>query len=360
MRTEQAAFLNRFNTEFIQAKGDIKPLITVPTEYDTNAMSNGTTLNTYTKNFSETLDSGIKVLWTGTAVVPEGIDVNNAQYVKSIYGDQIGIWWNYPVTDYITNKLGMGPIYGLDKGLADELDFLVMNPMEHADLSKISLATGADYSWNTPAYDYNESFKNSIVNIYGDLAPYMYTFANHSSRLVAGWASTGRADAPEVRALMDEFIKKNAKGEDVTAEVEALTTEFDNMILAANKLQETLTSAELSHCNSNLTKLKSLGEADKIALDLFIAIAQGNTAEVNSLKSTLQSRVNSLSSGKLVSELTALAFVKEAINYNPNAAAGFEVSNTFVLPGQEIQLTNTSSVSSTDLECPEPSPPISA
>ncbi|WP_279001625.1 beta-N-acetylglucosaminidase domain-containing protein [Thomasclavelia cocleata] len=348
--TEQAAFLNRFNTEFIQAKGDIKPLITVPTEYDTNAMSNGTTLNTYTKNFSETLDSGIKVLWTGTAVVPEGIDVNNAQYVKSIYGDQIGIWWNYPVTDYITNKLGMGPIYGLDKGLADELDFLVMNPMEHADLSKISLATGADYSWNTPAYDYNESFKNSIVNIYGDLAPYMYTFANHSSRLVAGWASTGRADAPEVRALMDEFIKKNAKGEDVTAEVEALTTEFDNMILAANKLQETLTSAELSHCNSNLTKLKSLGEADKIALDLFIAIAQGNTAEVNSLKSTLQSRVNSLSSGKLVSELTALAFVKEAINYNPNAAAGFEVSNTFVLPGQEIQLTNTSSVSSTDLE----------
>ena len=27
--TEQAAFLNRFNTEFIQAKGDIKPLSTL-------------------------------------------------------------------------------------------------------------------------------------------------------------------------------------------------------------------------------------------------------------------------------------------------------------------------------------------
>ena len=36
--TEQAAFLNRFNEEFILAKGDIKPLVTVPTEYDTNAM----------------------------------------------------------------------------------------------------------------------------------------------------------------------------------------------------------------------------------------------------------------------------------------------------------------------------------
>ena len=93
--TEQAAFLNRFNEEFILAKGDIKPLVTVPTEYDTNAMSDGTNLKTYTKNFSETLNSGIRVLWTGTAVVPEGIDVSNAQYVKGIYGDNVGIWWNY-------------------------------------------------------------------------------------------------------------------------------------------------------------------------------------------------------------------------------------------------------------------------
>ena len=348
--TEQAAFLNRFNEEFILAKGDIKPLVTVPTEYDTNAMSDGTNLKTYTKNFSETLNSGIRVLWTGTAVVPEGIDVSNAQYVKGIYGDNVGIWWNYPVTDYITDKLGLGPVYGLDKGLANELDFLVMNPMEHADLSKITLSTGADYSWNTPAYDYNKSFENSIINLYGDLAPYMYTFANHSSRLVAGWASTGRADAPEVRELMNQFIKKNAKGEDVTAEVEALTAEFNNMILAADKLQESLTSEELSHCNTNLNKLRSLGEADKIALDLLIAIGEGNNEQVNSLKSTLQTKLSSLTSGKKVSELTALQFVKDAIDYNPNAVAGFEVSKTFVVPNEKIQLTNTSSVSSTDLE----------
>lgn len=173
-----------------------------------------------------------------------------------------------------------------------------MNPMEHADLSKISLATGADYAWNTAAYDYEQSFENSIINIYGDLAPYMYTFANHSTRLVAGWASTGRADAPDVRATMNDFIKKVAKEQDASAEIEALTTEFDNMILAADKLQESLTADQLSHCNGNLNKLRSLGEADKIALDLFIAIGQGNEEEVNSLKSTLQGKLSSLNSGK--------------------------------------------------------------
>ena len=348
--TEQANLLNRFNKEFIQAKGDITPLITVPTEYDTNAMSNGTELNAYTKNFSETLDPSIKVLWTGTAVVPEGIDIANAEFIKSIYGERVGIWWNYPVTDYITDKLGLGPVYGLDKGLANELDFLVMNPMEHADLSKISLSTGADYSWNTEAYDYDKSFKDSITNIYGDLAPYMYTFANHSTRLVAGWASTGRADAPDVRALMDEFIKKNAKGEDVSVEIEALTSEFNNMILAADKLQKLLPADQLSHCNANLNKLRSLGENDKLALELFIAYNEGDDASIASLKRQLNAALPSLKSGKKVSELTALEFINKAVNYNPDAVAGFEVSNTFVTPGQEIQLTNTSSVSSTDLE----------
>ena len=345
---QHADLINRVNREWVQVKGDVKPLIVVGTRYCNGW---GPSMSSYFRPFWQTLDSDVVVMWTGantmSAITKDAYNWPKTQ--TGVNDKNLAAWWNYPVNDYCDGNLMMSPLENLDNDV-DNLSGFFLNPMSQAEASKVAIFSGADYSWNTPAYDYNESFKNSIVNIYGDLAPYMYTFANHSSRLVAGWASTGRADAPEVRALMDEFIKKNAKGEDVTAEVEALTTEFDNMILAANKLQETLTSAELSHCNSNLTKLKSLGEADKIALDLFIAIAQGNTAEVNSLKSTLQSRVNSLSSGKLVSELTALAFVKEAINYNPNAAAGFEVSNTFVLPGQEIQLTNTSSVSSTDLE----------
>lgn len=348
--TKQANFLNRFNTEFIQAKKDINPLITVPTEYDTNAMSVGTQLNTYTKEFSETLDTSIKVLWTGTAVVPEGIDVANAQFVKSIYGDRIGVWWNYPVTDYIQDKLGLGPIYGLDKGLANELDFFVMNPMEHADLSKISIATGAGYSWNTVAYDYDKSFINSINNIYGELAPYMYTFANHSSRLVAGWASTGRADAPEVKVMMNTLIKKVAKGQDGTAEIESLTAEFEAMIEAANQLKEKLTAEQLKHCSPNLNKLKDLGENDKIALELLLAIRDKDDAMITSLKSTLNRNLSSLKSGSKVSEQTALAFINDVMNYDPNPTAGFSITNTFVAPGQEVQFINTSSISSIDFE----------
>lgn len=349
---KQAELLNRFNKEFIQAKGDIKPLITVPTEYDSNVMGLASTVNKYTKEFAATLDKSIKVLWTGSAVVPEGIDVANAQKVKEVYGDRMGIWWNYPCTDYITEKLALGPIYGLDKGLENEVDFLVMNTMEHAELSKITLATGADYAWNTAAYDYEKSFETAIDELYGELAPYMYTFANHSSRLVAGWASTGRADAPAVRELMDTTMKKVARGEDATKEIEALNQEFDQMVLAADTLKAKLPAEELSHCSGNLDKLKALGENDKVALELFVEknAAERDEEKVQALTAQLNQKMGSLQSGKLVSEQTALAFIKEVLDYSVEPNAAFKVSDTFVSPGEEIQLNNTSSISCTELE----------
>lgn len=349
---KQAELLNRFNKEFIQAKGDIKPLITVPTEYDSNVMGLASTVNKYTKEFAATLDKSIKVLWTGSAVVPEGIDVANAQKVKEVYGDRMGIWWNYPCTDYITEKLALGPIYGLDKGLENEVDFLVMNPMEHAELSKITLATGADYAWNTAAYDYEKSFETAIDELYGELAPYMYTFANHSSRLVAGWASTGRADAPAVRELMDTTMKKVARGEDATKEIEALNQEFDQMVLAADTLKAKLPAEELSHCSGNLDKLKALGENDKVALELFVEknAAERDEEKVQALTVQLNQKMGSLQSGKLVSEQTALTFIKEVLDYSVEPNAAFKVSDTFVSPGEEIQLNNTSSISCTELE----------
>lgn len=349
---KQAELLNRFNKEFIQAKGDIKPLITVPTEYDSNVMGLGSGVNQYTKDFAGTLDKSVKVLWTGSAVVPEGIDVANAQKVKEVYGDRMGIWWNYPCTDYIKEKLALGPIYGLDKGLEKEVDFLVMNPMEHAELSKITLATGADYAWNTAAYDYEKSFETAIDELYGELAPYMYTFANHSSRLVAGWASTGRADAPAVRELMDVTMKKVARGEDAAKEIEALNQEFNQMVLAADTLKAKLPAEELSHCSANLDKLKALGENDKVALELFVEknAADRDEEKVQALTAQLNQKMSSLQSGKLVSEQTALAFIKEVLDYSIEPDAAFEVSDTFMTPGEEIQLTNTSSISSTELE----------
>ena len=55
-------------------------------------------------------------------------------------GRPLGIWWNYPVTDYLPAKLALGPIGNLPQRDANAIFF---NPMQYPELSKIALATGA-------------------------------------------------------------------------------------------------------------------------------------------------------------------------------------------------------------------------
>ena len=343
---KQAQVLNRFNEEFIKVKGDVKPLITVPTEYDTFAMNAGGQISTYTRAFADTLDEDVMVMWTGEGVVPEGIDLENAQFVNSVYGKRMGIWWNYPVTDYMKEKLALGPIYNVDTALEGEIDFFTMNPMEHAQMSKVSLASGASYSWNTSEYDDDQSWKDAIKVEYGTLADAMTTFANHSSRM----STTGRADAPEVRATMDSLISKLGKALDATAEINQLDAEFDRMISAADTLKASLSSDELSEANGSLDKLKLLGQNGKIALDLLVAESEGDTAEVNSLKSTLNGVMSSLTSGRKVSEKTVLAFIQDAVSVGLAPKAAFDVSDTLIAPGESVTFTNNSSIATAEIE----------
>ncbi|QCJ44459.1 PKD domain-containing protein [Bacillus sp. S3] len=346
---KQANLLNRFNEEFIKTKTDVTPLITVPTEYDTHAMGEIGNLSTYTKAFSETLNKDVKVMWTGQAVVSEALPLENVEFMREVYGDRIGVWWNYPVSDYLRSKLALGPIVNIDNRLEGKLDFFTMNPMEHADLSKISLATGADYSWNTSNYDSDRSWNRSIELLFNDLAPEMKTFANHSSRMTGSW-SIGRGDAVNVRKTMDQFWSKLSKRQDTTQEINLLTKEFVEMVQAANTLKEELPPEILSEALASLNKLKLLGENDQLALEMVLAKRNTETEKYNELKKKIEANLPALNGGNRVSEETALAFIKEALEYDPLPKVSFDVSKTFVAPGEEIKFQNTSSMTTEEIE----------
>lgn len=347
--SKQANLLNRFNEEFIKTKKDVKPLITVPTEYNTHAMGAIENLSTYTKAFSETLSKDIKVMWTGQAVVSEALPLENVEFMREVYGDRIGVWWNYPVSDYLRSKLALGPIVNIDNSLEGKLDFFTMNPMEHANLSKISLATGADYSWNTSNYDSDRSWNRSIELLFGDLAPEMKTFANHSSRMTGSW-SIGRGDAINVRNTMDQFWLKLAKRQDTTQEITILTKEFTDMIQSSDTLKEELTQEILSEAMASINKLKLLGEYDQLALEMVLAKRNTETEKFNELKNKIEANLPALNEGNRVSEETALAFIQEALKYDPLPVASFEVSKTFVAPGEELRFKNTSSMTAEEIE----------
>lgn len=244
---KQANVLNTFNKEFVEKKGDVTPLITVPTEYFSSAMQQEGNKSPYTKDFSETLDPGIEVMWTGHDVVSQSIDKVEADKVKQIYNRKMGIWWNYPVTDYNPKKLALGPIDGLSKDINTDVSMLAMNPMEFPETSKISLATGADYAWNMKAYDENASWEKAIKQLYGANADDFTYFANHSTRV-----DTGREDAPEMQAKINLFWKHLEEGADITQDAAYLRQEFQTMRDISARLLKNLPASILKETSLQL------------------------------------------------------------------------------------------------------------
>lgn len=178
---KQAELLNYIDDTFIQKKGDVKPLVLCPTEYN-KSWSN--IEKGYLPTLGSELNKGINVMWTGDRVcidITEGtLDWVNPHLQRPAY-----IWWNFPVTDYVRDHLLMGPVYGNDLNIADKVSGFVANPMEHAEASKVAIYSVADYTWNMEAYDSDAAWKRAINYLMPNDAEALQTFANHNSDLGA-------------------------------------------------------------------------------------------------------------------------------------------------------------------------------
>ncbi|MFE9816916.1 beta-N-acetylglucosaminidase domain-containing protein [Streptomyces sp. NBC_00236] len=152
----QAYLLNKVNREFIATHPGAEPLQMVPTEYYNVAPS------PYKKALSEQLDPDVLVEWTGVGVVAPTMTVAQADAAREVFGHPILTWDNYPVNDYATNRLLLGPFNGREKGLPGRLAGITANPMIQPYASKLSLYTVADYAWNDAAYDPRTSWGRGL------------------------------------------------------------------------------------------------------------------------------------------------------------------------------------------------------
>ncbi|WP_367436161.1 beta-N-acetylglucosaminidase domain-containing protein [Streptomyces celluloflavus] len=159
--TAQAHLLNRVNQEFIAKHPGAEPLQTVPTEYYDVQPS------PYKQALSTQLDKNVLVEWTGVGVVAPTMSVAEAQRAREVFGHPILTWDNYPVNDYATDRLLLGPFNGREKGLPGQLAGITANPMIQPAASKIALHTVADYAWNDQAYDARASWGAAIDELAG-------------------------------------------------------------------------------------------------------------------------------------------------------------------------------------------------
>ncbi|MGW5943146.1 beta-N-acetylglucosaminidase domain-containing protein [Streptomyces celluloflavus] len=197
--TAQAHLLNRVNQEFIAKHPGAEPLQTVPTEYYDVQPS------PYKQALSTQLDKNVLVEWTGVGVVAPTMSVAEAQRAREVFGHPILTWDNYPVNDYATDRLLLGPFNGREKGLPGQLAGITANPMIQPAASKIALHTVADYAWNDQAYDARASWGAAIDELAGGdartaRALRAFADANYYSVL-------NPRQSPELAAAVDAFGK---------------------------------------------------------------------------------------------------------------------------------------------------------
>lgn len=268
--TQHAQVINRINKEFVKAKGDVEPLIVVATRYCNGW---GPDMRSYFKPFMETLDEDVVVMWTGANTM-SAITKEAYEWPKQQTGvnRDLAAWWNYPVNDYCDGKLLMSPLENLENDV-DNLSGFFLNPMSQAEASKVAIISGADYSWNVPAFEKMSSWKRTIKELVSDANEEFERFADNLSFVKDGF------EFDESRYLVNKIEALNEalrNGSDVTAAANDLKAEFELMRSDVVTLRTIENKEMLDEIRVFLDAYDVLAEAGIASMEAFVAAQKGD------------------------------------------------------------------------------------
>lgn len=272
---KQAELLNYIDEQFVKVKPDVKPLVMCPTEYN-KSWSNPK--GNYLTTLGEKLNPSIQIMWTGDRVVSD-ITKNGIEWINERIKRPAYIWWNFPVSDYVRDHLLLGPAYGNDTTLANQMAGFVTNPMEHAEASKIAIYGVAAYAWNPVTYDSRQTWKEAMHTLLPDAADELEFFAENNSDLGPNGHKYRREESENLQPLAERFSKSYAQGIYSPEDFTALQQYFERMIeaadiLAANKENLPLTKEIMPW----LRQFNLLGKTGREALAMVKAYKEADQA----------------------------------------------------------------------------------
>ena len=110
----------------------------------------------------------------------------------------------------------MGPVYGNDTQIANQMSGFVTNPMEHAEASKIAIYSVASYAWNPTKYNSEKTWKDAIMNILPDAATELEFFAAHNSDLSPNGHKYRREESVNLQPTAQSFTESYIKNKTYT------------------------------------------------------------------------------------------------------------------------------------------------
>ena len=314
--TGQAELLRWLEEHFVAAHGDVSHLMTVPTEYFLSDMQKAGEINAYTRDFAKVLPKEVILLFTGDGVAIGELSAETVNSAARIYGRKPGLWWNYPVNDYMPEKLALGPVEVLPKDSG--IPAIFFNPMPAPELSKIAIAAGAEYAIDPDGYNPETAWKKAIMEQYGALSPQMELFAAQSQHMENSWARIGRNDDDMLRADMNDFWNAWSKGTDADICLAGLREKFVAIKEAADILRKRLPDTQRRECKGQLKHLARLAAADSLALDMLDARRKGDEKNAKKMERKLRGKLKEIMDKEdktKLSESVCRAFIEEALRY---------------------------------------------
>lgn len=157
----QTDYLNRIQEEWIEPN-ELLDLQTVPTNY------NGSEEDRYKTAFGDNVNDAVRIQWTGEGVFSDTITVESVQRASQTYRtEHLYVWDNFPVNDGRRDRLFLNPLTGRAPELYEHIDGFTANPMIQPYASLPSLANYADYTWNGPDYDADDSMAAVLRELAG-------------------------------------------------------------------------------------------------------------------------------------------------------------------------------------------------
>ena len=274
---KQVELLNDIYHNFVKVKGDVAPLLMCPTEYNRlwTKLEGG-----YLATLGGKLHPDIGILWTGDKVVA-CIDKPTMQFVNPLLKRKAFIWWNFPVSDYVRDRLLLGAVYGNGTDIDDDISAFISNPMEHAEASKIALFSIADYAWNMDAYKSDASWRRAVRYLMPGHAAALQVFASHNSDLGGNEHDFRREESEQIRPALERLLDAYCReGKREVAAASAVTEECERIASADLLLASDENPALIKEISPWLIQFKLLGEYGREVLCMLAAQCDGKKTEL--------------------------------------------------------------------------------
>jgi hyaluronoglucosaminidase len=188
----------------------------VPTDYAGNEASD------YSEELGGALAAEIEVGWTGRTTIPPTITAAEGRDRAALLRRKLLLWDNTPASDGpMRTMLHLAPYAGRAAGLADSLSGVLLNPMQQARASYVTVAGAAAYLADPARFDAETAWRAAVRALGAGAEAAFETFAaahrfspltpsDRDPELESAWHASRRGRSfsvtNELRSLLDTRI----------------------------------------------------------------------------------------------------------------------------------------------------------